>query len=300
MAPYAGETDAKRVARYWLYEWARLVVKPVGWAVAIAGPGAGEKGCLQHLLGWPEERVLFIDTDKSCAEAAALRSPKSAVFHGDFSQAIAAVVRPSQEPIGWAHLDFLGHLNTHVQDAITAIRPHLVGAAALTFLRGREGRHTPRWDRMQQLAKPGDLDNARECGYQTALEHRLGMLDPFGRKQYSPWATMYLPYHSGKSPMATVGVAKLKRDRKRDALLRQAWNLLYRRTGSDQTTLRALALGWYSSTEASEIFNLNPRTVAAWRAVQTTQHRKRSTDPASDIRQAETDFTVHALKRIRQ
>lgn len=222
--PYAGESDAKRIARYDLYAHLQGVIQtygdPGGWAVVLAGPDAAEVGVLRYVLGWPRDRVIFVDKDETGLRAAEQKWPGVDTFHGDIIDILTAL----RGGIGFAHFDFMGHVNKTVQETFEIARGKIQmgGVIAYTYLRGREHAKTPNWQEALAAGKSMLLQGrklserrrlrrdqktlmeaARVYGYMALL---AAALSPRGFDEYAPLYTGR--YHSGRSPMGFFALAR--------------------------------------------------------------------------------------------
>lgn len=185
---YPDDFDAKRAARYFLYERARrlfaTVGTPSGWAVVLAGHEAAEVGALRYLLNWPPDQVLFVDVQPMGLERVQSRWPQAHTYWGDLRD-----ILPSLEGgIGFANLDFMGYLRPDIQACIAQVGGLLTPGAfiAYTFPRGRENAYSRRYSRLIERAARDHLidhpdliskvtshDHVRILGYSAAVRALL-------------------------------------------------------------------------------------------------------------------------------
>lgn len=169
---YIGETDAKRLARWQLYNRVNALqpagVRKDSVAVVLAGPEAGEIGTLRHLLKYTPQQVLFVDVDKTGLEVAKRRWRGVRTYHGDVVDAL----RQLEQPISFLNLDFMGQVNEARVEAFRAAAPWLVPGAVVsyTFFRGREMPGQGIWNDVLRVPvtredRPLQLDEQRFVGY---------------------------------------------------------------------------------------------------------------------------------------
>lgn len=136
---YAGEHNSKKLVRCHLYATAaRFVPRLKGaWAVTITGPEACEAGCLKHILRWPAEQTMFVDTQKGSAAVAEEKFPGCIALEGDICDALDLI---GDDRIAFIHLDLMGHPGPLAQKALDMVRGKLARGAvvAFTYFRGRE------------------------------------------------------------------------------------------------------------------------------------------------------------------
>lgn len=186
------DTDAKRLARYFLYRRVSKLWKaggaPTGHSLVLAGNEASEIGCLRDLLNLQPEFVHFVDVNKAGLEVVQRNWPKAHTFHGPIESAIESL----RGDIRFINFDFCGYLNEKAVASIAAASDKIVnkGIVAYTFTRDRENAVTPNWDKVAALAvksiasnpryrsltkdSPEWLDTIRFVGYAEALKSMLG------------------------------------------------------------------------------------------------------------------------------
>lgn len=139
--PYPGDNDGKLEARFYLYQEAAKRPR-AGHAIALAGSQPAEElRLLRDYLRWPAQRVWFVDKDRSLATRQALSYirrewPQAHVWNNSLR-----AVLPNLDSIGFAYLDFMGHLNASncmpcLWETAKLMRPG--GILGLTWERGRE------------------------------------------------------------------------------------------------------------------------------------------------------------------
>lgn len=147
MYPYPGDHPDKKAARLFLYKHALSSTRQ-GFAITLAGHSPETEVCLlRSYLRWPAKRVLFIDRSKDPRIIQALRNVKSNWPEVDVRSGDLLDFLEEHPRIGFANLDFMGHLNLdNVVPCLKAIGPLMVsgGILGLTWERGRELRGKPR------------------------------------------------------------------------------------------------------------------------------------------------------------
>lgn len=140
MREYAGESDGKKLARFHMFQQViRSVLdfderfsEPQGAIVSLCGPDASEAPMFGRIGGG-----LLVDVNPAgFARAQALGVE---TYHGTMVDALE-MLRARGERVAFAHMDFMGHPNEHVESSFRALRRVLSigGVVAFTFLRGRE------------------------------------------------------------------------------------------------------------------------------------------------------------------
>lgn len=167
---YPGDHLDKRAARLFLYKHA-LESPRNGYAITLAGPTPGsELHLLKNYLRWPADRVMFIDHSEDPRIVTALHDikrdwPEAKVYLGDLQNLLV-----ESRPIGFANLDFMGHLNHHnVIPCLKLVVPQLLKGAVLglTWERGREVRSLSRNSGARVLAAGShykDINDQRWAG----------------------------------------------------------------------------------------------------------------------------------------
>lgn len=140
---YPGDHSDKRAARLFLYKQA-LSSPRLGFAVTLAGTAPdSEITLLRDYLKWPAHRTWFVDNSEDISVVSALRKikrawPEAGVYPGELQHLLS---KPF--PIGFANLDFMGHLNSfNVLPCLRLVIENLIPGAVLglTWERGREMR----------------------------------------------------------------------------------------------------------------------------------------------------------------
>lgn len=175
---YAGETDSKRLARLALYRRIQQLqpatTRTEGSAVVLAGPEAGEVGCLRDFLGLKPHRTYFVDWESEKGLDRARQDwPKVNTELTDVNN----VVRPGylKTPLALLHLDFMGYLNEVREDTLKQAAPLMAmwGMVFYTFFRGREKSGVGLWDKMKET-KASSLDGKRFIGGARIIQKALG------------------------------------------------------------------------------------------------------------------------------
>ncbi len=139
--PYPKDSQDKKAARLFLYKHA-VDIPRAGAAITLAGSDPrSEIELMRYYLQWPKERVWFVDADKSKEMTRSLKSIRSMWPGVHAVQANLRDTLPQIGNIGFAHLDFMGHLNHYnVLPCIHEVVPQLIPGAivGISWFRGRE------------------------------------------------------------------------------------------------------------------------------------------------------------------
>lgn len=173
---YAGDTDSKRLARLAIYQ--RVAdLQPVGSrkgaAVVLAGPEAGEIGCLRDFLCWKPSDAWFVENStkhKRGLTKVKKEWPSANTHFGDVLQVVNDL-----RSISFLHLDHMGYLDEVRLDVVKAAAPKMEpwGMVFYAFFRGRERPGVGFWTEMLKLkAKTGD--GKRFQGGARLLQKALG------------------------------------------------------------------------------------------------------------------------------
>jgi len=188
---YPGDHKDKRAARLFLYKHA-LSAPKLGFAVTLAGSTPDpEVTLLRDYLKWPANHTWFVDSSNHVDVVAALQHikflwPESNVYPRDLQQLLS-----DPFPIGFANLDFMGHLNSfNVIPCLKLVIPNLGTGAilGLTWERGREMFHHPNSSGMKTL-KAGqrytDINDQRWAGVLRIVNKiARGSLEVLGGVEY--------------------------------------------------------------------------------------------------------------------
>jgi hypothetical protein len=232
---YLGETDHKRIVRYQAMRRAQELWKitgvPKGWAITLAGPKAGDIGCLRDMLGFSAAQTLFVDYKSLLGLQRAQQKWKGvSTYYGDVADAVDLF-----HPIALLNLDFCGRLNSDVMRIAKRAAPYLSPGAMVfyTFFRGREYDGRGLWDELStiptvrtihsvggyrelQRQRQLFLDEKRVVGYCLKLQAYLGgELEPVFLLRYDSRQEDASARHS---PMGVLGFQKVPR-----GMLTPAW-----------------------------------------------------------------------------
>lgn len=211
------DTDAKRLARFYLYRKIKKLfavsVHPRGVAVVLAGSEASEIGCLRHYLPFVPNKAFFVDTDEEGLVEVHRLWPKAQTFHGTIRDALKSL----REKIAFLNLDFCGYMNNRVVEAVSeaAGKIEVGGVVAYTYLRSREQSHTPNWQQVEKTAEAllrksnlnlvrGTaewMDAVRFLGYSESLRNRLG----------SNFVNIFRIRYSASSSMGIIALQNMPR-----------------------------------------------------------------------------------------
>lgn len=278
---YAGETDSKRLARLAIYQRV-LDLQPVGSrsseAVVLAGPDAGEIGCLRDLLLWKPEKAWFVENDKKHRkglERVREEWPAANTHFGDVKDVIKGL-----NYISFLHLDHMGVLDEERLDVVrlAASRIAAWGMVFYAFQRGRERDGVGFWTEMLKVdAKT--TEGKRFIGSARLLQKALGseFLPVFSLRYTSVSRREARNTRIGN--MGILGFQKVPRHLANsflDSLLEMP-SPFGGQVPTDkkllQELLRTEAIGLrnrfhINSKSAASILNVSSGTVAAWYAMQ--------------------------------
>lgn len=189
--PYPGDHQDKRAARLFLYKHA-LSSPRVGASVTLAGATPeSEVELLRDYLKWPALHTWFVDNSNRKEVLSALRRvkrlwPKVNIYPGDLRDLTARL-----PAIGFANLDFMGHLNSfNVLPCLKLVIPLLTPDAilGLTWERGRELTHRPDSSGMRTLregSQYSDINDRRWAGVMKIVNNiAKGKLTVVGGVEY--------------------------------------------------------------------------------------------------------------------
>lgn len=289
---YIGETDAKRVARLQLYLRIQQLqseeVRKRGMVVVLAGPEAGEVGCLRYLLNLDPRQVLFVDTDKNGLRVARSRWPGVATFNGDLLDAIQAL----KAPLAFANLDFTGVMKKKERRIVeeAALCTMKGGFISYTYFTGREMPGRSNFNEIVKVpaireALPSHfkknrlvMDEKRTVWYMSELMRLLGpTFDPAFFLRYDARHEAKYSRHSPMGVMAFQNAPHSIRTRTWETLMKSGTHEGSTNGKLDTATVKgrlrskaiALAFKGKTSKEIAEILNVKAGTVAAWLANET-------------------------------
>jgi hypothetical protein len=280
---YAGESDAKRLSRLRCFLHVKQQFErygaPDGWAVTLAGPEAAEVGVMRYLMGWPRDRVLFVDHDPRGLRRAERLWPGVDTYCGD----IVDVLSFLDGGIAFAHFDFMGHLNRTAQETFeragSMLKPH--GVVMYTYFRGREQNNSTIWHLAQHYGKSvGCRTLAAKRAYRGLSEkQRKKWARTFGYltividllERHSTGA--FVPIIAGSnyqstSPMGVLAVQKFRHAPKkadRPAIYPQIRGGDYAMRET-RKLLKIMHDCGYPNRELAAIFNVAEKSIPAWLA----------------------------------
>lgn len=215
---YAGETDSKRLARLAIYSRVSQLqpasVRSEGAAVVLAGPDAGELGCLRDYLGYNPGLTCFVDWDtKSGLRKVEKEWPDAATWFGD----VHDVVRNSTTKLSLLHLDYMGYLNEVRENTLKQASSlmQMWGMVFYTFFRGRERKGVGFWNDFQKV-NAKTLDGKRFIGGARIIQEALGTgFVPVFSLRYTSVARR-TNKNVRKADMGILGFQKVPRDFQRN------------------------------------------------------------------------------------
>jgi hypothetical protein len=245
--------------------------------IVLAGPEAGDQGCLQHFLGTPAEKTYFVDVkEKKGLTKAKRQFPGVTTYLGDVNDLVQKL--PTKAAL--INLDFCGYLSKDREEIVTNAAMALAdwGMVFYTFYRGRERTDYPFWKKVLQ-APAKTLEGKRMVGTAQIMQDTLG---PSFTLIFSLRYTGVTPLGPRKvclGNMAILGFQRIPADFRPDA----HWTRMLEdpppfggRVPSDKKLLdahlrvEALSLRdrGLNSHEVGAVLNTSPGTVAAWFANQ--------------------------------
>jgi hypothetical protein len=293
---YRGETDAKRVARFLLYDrinrlW-QLSVRPRGVAIVLAGKKLGDLGGLRWVLKFNPQDVIIVDNkEKQALKEAEEQWPGVRTYDGD----VLDVVKDIKEPIALANLDFTGYLDDHRERIVSHVGNHLSdgGVCSYTFFRGREHEGIKNWrelltiptsrpvvngyKRSEEEVRSLALDEKRFIGYAKKLKWALGRnIHPVVLLRYS---SNLEKQQDNTYPMGVLAFQRLNPSGVRKTWLHEVVKTNYiprlsrRRRDEMREYLRICSIRLFyeglRSNAIGAILNTKPTIVAAWLAHET-------------------------------
>lgn len=283
---YSGDTDAKRLSRVAVYRRIEELQPPEcrrwgkGMAIVLAGPEAGEVGCLRDFLKMDPKGVIFVDREAKGLLKVNRDWPEAVTFFSDMKE-LNRLFKGSSYPTSIVNFDFCGYVTDENEKLVRNIAPQIVdwGMVFTTFFRGRE----TFGNRERVLkAKAKTLDGKRFVSTAGVLQKALG-------PTFLPvFSLRYAGLQSdgrGKTKRGTMGILgfqKVPKGFQRNTHWTRMMEspspyggniptderLLSELLRVEALTLRSRGL---NSKEVAAILNLNPGSVAAWFANQSRQ-----------------------------
>ena len=265
---YRGETDAKRVARFYAYTivgalWEAVGRRVRGMAVGLAGDDAADVP-LMRILGYPDQKIALTDIRDEAIRTTRSKYPEVLAYKVDvslFLEEAASQLRQNQlrehaTCIDFLCLDLCGHVDGWAKKALEAwARQARWGSvAAVTYLGARETKRNA-YLRYQNRKLPKKRRGKRHHMREMAVWSAIGdEFVPVGR----------VSYNSGRSPMRTVVFARYP-----EYLLKhKGWrfeSIDIKKHHTPKKEFLSRAHIW-SPRDAADSFNLPMRTVVAWKA----------------------------------
>lgn len=285
MAPpnsYIGETDAKRVSRFILYDTVLRLwdasTRPSGWHISLAGPEAGEEGALRYFMKADASQVAFVDHEP-CGLQKVLRSwPAATTCQSDIRDLLQ---RKAFNRIAFANLDFMGYLTEPRKEIVREVGRRMVDGSvcSYTFFRGRESKISANWkeilsiDSTRSTGKHGHenlaLDEKRFVGYAQMLQKLLGQhVELVLMLRYDSRSGTHLRH----SPMGVLTFQKIfKKTKEWERVVASPVPSLTRRSPKEMKdwvrfSIISLAKEGLKSAEISKVMNCPQSSVAAFLA----------------------------------
>jgi hypothetical protein len=245
--------------------------------VVLAGPEAGDQGCLQHLLGTPAENTYFVDVkEKRGLVRAKKQFPGVNTHLGDVND----VVQNLPGKAALINLDFCGYLSKEREEIVSNSALALAdwGMIFYTFFRGRESKVLPFWDDILQ-APAKTLEGKRMIGTAQVMQKALGPRFMLVLSLRYTGVTPVGPSKVRLGSMAILGFQRVPATAQRSAhwgrmlaapspyggYVPSDRKLLQAHLRVEALALRARGL---NSHEVGAVLNTSPGTVAAWFANQ--------------------------------
>lgn len=282
---YGGETHAKRIARLRLYQqvqglWRYLYPHYRSRVLVLTGDDAAEYGGLRWLLNVQASRVVFCDKKPESAKVAHQRWPQAETFRGDIRDALDNL----DEELGFLNLDLCGgkgDFDRVGNDALVKAGRMCAmgGVVAYSFIRGREGGSFLKDLQDGAFVGPANripglspMDENRFCAYSMWCEAALGV----GRRHFE--RVFMCKYDGGVTPMGVVAFQRIdptNYSREHELYIRETTARVEDIPDHDiPHRMRVLAFslfnkGYTTSEIVGDILNVNPGTIAAWKAHET-------------------------------
>ncbi len=280
---YSGDTDAKRLSRLAVYrriEELQPKESRNGLAIVLAGPEAGEIGCLRDFLKMDGPSVVFVDKEPKGLVKVARDWPEALTFFSDMKNVQKHLIGTSNA-ISLINFDFCGYVTDANEKLVRNISHQVVdwGMVFTTFFRGRET--FGNMERVQK-AKATTLDGKRFVSTAQTLQKVLG---PSFLPVFSLRYTGNQRIGPGKAKHGAMGILGFQRVPKGfqrnthwmrmlespspyGGIIPSDERLLEAHLRVEALNLRKRGLG---SKEVAAILNMNPGSVAAWFAMQSRQ-----------------------------
>jgi hypothetical protein len=272
---YLGETNQKRLARLAVFESLRNRTLPDGWFVMLAGPEAGDVGCLRHILKVDPAKVVFVENDpkhRTGLNKAVQQWPGVRTYFGDLRH----FLKTAKEPISMLNADLMGPMklrDTEIFELVTTkLKPGSV--VSYTFYRGREREDVSLFGGFF-LKRELEKYSEREAQRQQRNEDRFWLYEQVMRRamhrRFQRLAAIsYQSWHKEqperRSPM---GVITLRHPQSMEVSFEAPSMSI---EGSDSDVRRkVLRLHWqgHDSNAVASILNVRVGSVRAWLANET-------------------------------
>lgn len=291
---YAGESAGKKQARFESYlrisDLFMEFGRPKGMAIALCGPHAADWPLMTSMLRWPPDEIIMCDLDTEYIRAA---NSNGSVGDGtilacaDIRECLRSIVERGGK-FGFVSLDFCGHVGSIATECLQIIGPHLSdgGVVALTFFRGREketsdykfrktiARHTLRISEKKKLKRSQQLgEDCRFAAVYNAFALNLGIHPGLIRAVDSQ-------IYQSTSPMGLIAVQKAPafphrgEARRYHAFVDRTHYVRLKLRNSDEDLREKVVayrriIGEMPPKWYARLWNLSPRQIAAWLAVDT-------------------------------
>jgi len=295
---YAGESAGKKMARFQSYfHIGHLFMefgRPKGMAIALCGPHAADWPLMSSMLRWPSDEIIMCDLDAEYLRAAnsgGIVGGGTILALDDIRECLRTVVRNGGS-FGFVSLDFCGHVGSVAKECLEIIGPNLNdgGVVAMTFFRGREkatpdyqfrkllAKRTLRISEKKELKERGHLEeNYRYAAVYNAFALNLGIHPALLRAVDSQ-------IYQSTSPMGMIAVQKSPafphrgEERRYHTFVDRTHHSRIRRKNSDADLRERVVecrrvIASMAPTDYARLWNLSPRQVAAWLAVDTMKNR---------------------------
>jgi hypothetical protein len=277
---YPGETDPKRLARLAVYRRVEELQPQSARSgrsfVVLAGPRAGELGCLRHFLKTDPTLTHFVDRERVTGLARAKEEWPGVNTHNKNAYDVIGAL---ETPAALVHMDVCGYLDRVDEQEIRKIGRVVCdwGMVFFTFYRGRERPGT--YVRKRIEASPAETpEGKRFQSTAQAMTSALGSnFHPVFSLRYTGVERFIGKVHLG--PMGVLGFQKIPPPTSISAhwfsMLRNPSpyggyvptdpRLLREHLRVEALSLRTRGL---NASEVAAILHMNPGTVAAWFAKQ--------------------------------
>jgi len=303
---YRGDSVGKKIARYFFWQnLSRTMSSDISKFnelsfLYLASHEGGDASVLRG-LGVPAHRQLAVDRDPEALAAFHARWPDVPVEQGD----VADVVERLKKRFDVVFLDFCAHLSDEILRTVVrtvAVAGKSLGCLALAYMRGREkgpfyediefkrgrttvsgtvlidettdksldGRHDLLTARLESRLLPHRIDLATRGVYTYQSRTDASPGSPMAISEYllmrldrNMPLRAYMRYKRDRSEVALKEAIKTETGKKAAlAVDYDFWNEEHLRT----TVLVVMDKHQLTSTQAALAFNIDPKTVAAWKA----------------------------------